>query len=134
MPGATRRTLAARAADPHWLSLLAHSGDVHAVAIRSLGLTAANFWRAGTAGPLTVTAPASVLVVERGRTATIHLGEPVRSGQPVDVVWDRPVRRVVAADPSVEVLAAGRTVRLRITPGTRGGSHRCEVTLRGHPR
>ncbi|MYV55108.1 polysaccharide lyase 8 family protein [Streptomyces sp. SID3212] len=133
MPGASRRTVAARAADPHWLALLAHTGDVHAVAVRSLGLTAANFWRAGTAGPLTVTAPASVLVRERGRTATIHLSEPVRSGRPVEVVWDRPVRRVVAADPSVEVLAAGRSVRLRITPGTRGGSHRCEVTLRGEP-
>ncbi|MFJ2650563.1 polysaccharide lyase 8 family protein [Streptomyces sp. NPDC087420] len=132
MPGASRRTVAARAADPHWLSLLAHTGHVQAVAVRSLGLTAANFWRAGTAGPLTVTAPASVLVVERGRNATIHLSEPVRSGQPVDVVWDRPVRRVVAADPSVEVLAAGRAVRLRITPGTLGGSHRCDVTLRGH--
>ncbi|MFF2524733.1 polysaccharide lyase 8 family protein [Streptomyces liangshanensis] len=131
MPGASPRALAARAADPHWLSLLAHTADAQAVAIRSLGLTAANLWRAGTAGPLTVTAPASVLVVERGRTATIHVSEPVRSGQPVEVVWDRPVRRAVAADPSVEVLAAGRTVRLRITPGTRGESHRCDVTLRG---
>ncbi|MFE3829848.1 polysaccharide lyase 8 family protein [Streptomyces sp. NPDC059092] len=133
MPGASRRAVAARAADRHGPVVLANTAARQAVADRSLGCVAANFWRPGTAGPLTVTAPASVLAVERGRTATLHISEPPRTGEPLEVVWDRPgrpVRRVTAHDPSVEVLAAGRTVRLRITPGTAGATHGCTMELR----
>ncbi|GGU05711.1 hypothetical protein GCM10010272_58730 [Streptomyces lateritius] len=65
MPGASRRTLAARAADEGWLHVLDNTADRQAVAVPSLGLTAANRWRAGTVGDLTVTAPASVLVRRR---------------------------------------------------------------------
>ncbi|WP_329063024.1 polysaccharide lyase 8 family protein [Streptomyces sp. NBC_01429] len=130
MPGASRRALAARAADPRWLEILDNSADRQAVAIRSLGCVAANFWRPGTVGPLTATAPAAVLVVERGPTATLRVSEPVRSGEPLEIVWDRRVREITGRDPSVEVLEAGRTVRLRITPGTAGATHGCMVSLR----
>lgn len=68
MPGASRRTVAARAADRHWLTVLANTAAVQGVSVRSLGLTAANFWQPGTAGRLSSTGPASVLVREgRGR-------------------------------------------------------------------
>ena len=96
---------------------------------RSLGLTAANFWRAGRAGPLTASAPASVLVRRRGRTATLSVSEPPRTGEALEIVWDRPVRRVVRADPGVEVLATGRRLRVRVTPGMACATHECEVTL-----
>ncbi|MFJ6570828.1 polysaccharide lyase 8 family protein [Streptomyces sp. NPDC091292] len=130
LPGASRRAVAARAADRHWLSVLANDSRAQGVSIHSLGVTAVNFWQAGTAGPLTSTAPASVLVRGRGRTATLHIAEPPRTGQPLEIVWRRPVRRVVAHDPSVEVVSTGRELRLRITPGTACATHRCEVTLR----
>ncbi|MEW1724810.1 polysaccharide lyase 8 family protein [Streptomyces sp. NPDC093109] len=130
MPGASRRTLAARAADRRWLEILANTPARQAVALRSLGCVAANFWLAGTAGPLAASAPASVLVVVRGRSAVIGVSEPVRSGRPLEIAWDRPVRSVTARDPSVEVLEAGRTLRLRITPGTAGATHGCTVALR----
>lgn len=60
-----------------------------AVRVGSLGLTAANFWAPGTAGPLTATAPASVLVGVRGRTATLCVSEPPRTGAALDITWDR---------------------------------------------
>ncbi|KIF79292.1 lyase [Streptomyces sp. 150FB] len=129
MPGATRRTLAARAADHRWLEVLSNTAAQQAVAIRSLGYTAANFWQPGTAGPLTATVPASVLVTAHGRTATVRVSEPARTGEPLEIEWDRRVRRVTSADPAVEVLAAGRTLRLRITPGSTGAGHGCDVTL-----
>ncbi|MFJ2116554.1 polysaccharide lyase family 8 super-sandwich domain-containing protein, partial [Streptomyces sp. NPDC087850] len=129
MPGASRRALVARAADRRWLEILANTGDVQAVAVRPLGLLAANFWRSGTAGPLRASAPASVLVVVRGRTATLCVSEPVRSGRALEVRWDRRVRGILGRDPAVEVLDAGRTVRLRVAPGTAGATHRCEVAL-----
>lgn len=130
MPGASRRTVAARAADRHWLEILANTAARQAVAIRSIGCIAANFWQPGTAGPLTASAPASVLVVVRGRTAVLCASGPTRTGEPLEIAWDRRVRQVTGRDPAVDVLAAGRTVRLRITPGTAGTGHRCEFALR----
>ncbi|MDI3409266.1 polysaccharide lyase 8 family protein [Streptomyces cavernicola] len=129
MPGASRSQLAERAADRGWLAVLANDADRQAVAVPSLGLTAANFWTAGTVRDLTVTAPSSVLLRRRGDTAQLTVSEPARSGRPFELVWEHRAARVTAKDPSVEVLATGRELRLRITPGTAGGGHRCEVTL-----
>ncbi|MFE2213274.1 polysaccharide lyase 8 family protein [Streptomyces canus] len=129
MPGASRHAVAARAADHHWLSVLANDSVCQAVSIDRLGLTAANFWRAGTAGPLTVSAGASVLVRRRGRTATLSVAEPPRSGEPLEIIWNRPVRSVVRADATVEIRATGRLLHLRVTPGTACATHGCEVTL-----
>ncbi|MFJ4922591.1 polysaccharide lyase family 8 super-sandwich domain-containing protein [Streptomyces sp. NPDC088725] len=130
MPGAGRRTLAARAADRRWLEVVTNTAERQSVVIRSLGYTAANFWRPGTAGAFTASAPASVLVVERGASATLRVSEPPRSGRPLEITWDREVRRVTAHDPAVEVRETGRTLRLRITPGTEGAGHGCELSLR----
>ncbi|MFC9961515.1 polysaccharide lyase 8 family protein [Streptomyces nigra] len=129
MPGASRREVAARAADRRWLSVLADDDARQAVHVPSLGVTAAVFWEPGTAGPLTAGAGASVLVRRRGRTATLCVSEPPRTGEPLEIVWDHPVRRVAQADETVEILATGPRLRLRVTPGTECRTHRCEVVL-----
>ncbi|MFF0084399.1 polysaccharide lyase 8 family protein [Streptomyces canus] len=129
MPGASRHAVAARAADRHWLSVLANDSVCQAVRVDRPGLTAANFWRAGTAGPLTASAGASVMVRRRGRTATLSVAEPPRSGEPLEIIWNRPVRSVVRADDTVEIRATGRLLHLRVTPGTACATHGCEVTL-----
>ncbi|MEU0021504.1 polysaccharide lyase 8 family protein [Streptomyces rochei] len=129
MPGASARAVARRAADRHRLTVLANDGRRQAVAVPPLGLTAANFWQAGTAGPLTSTAGASVLVRRRGRTATLCVSEPPRTGRPLEIIWDRPVRAVVRADETVRILSTGRRLHLRVTPGMVCTTHECEVTL-----
>ncbi|MEU8472852.1 polysaccharide lyase 8 family protein [Streptomyces sp. NPDC029006] len=129
LPGASRAETAARAAAPHRLSVLANDTTGQAVAVPGLGLTAATFWRAGTVGELTVSAGASVLVVRRGRTATLRVSEPPRTGAPLELVWDRPVRAVVRAGDGVEVLSADGRLRLRVTPGRACATHECEVAL-----
>ncbi|MFI9075966.1 polysaccharide lyase 8 family protein [Streptomyces sioyaensis] len=136
MPGAGRRTLAARAADRRWLTVLANDAGRQAIAVERLGVTAANFWHAGSAGPLTSSGPASVLVRERrpgrrpgggGRTARLCVAAPERSGETLEITWSRPVRAVLGHDPAIEVLAAGPTLRLRLTPGTACATHTCTV-------
>ncbi|OEV13270.1 polysaccharide lyase beta-sandwich domain-containing protein, partial [Streptomyces nanshensis] len=122
--------LAARAADRRWLTVDANDAAAQAVTVRRLGLSAANFWRAGSAGRLTSGAPASVLVRRERRTARLHVAEPSRTGEPFELTWDRPVREVVSADKGLEVLGAGRRLRLRVTPGTAGASLGCTVRLR----
>ncbi|MFF7727515.1 polysaccharide lyase 8 family protein [Streptomyces sp. NPDC008001] len=129
MPGAGPPALAARAEDDAWLGLLANTSGCQAVHLPSLGLTAAAFWAPGTAGPLAVSAPAAVLVRDHGRTATLHMAEPQRTGAPLDITWDRPVRRVTAHDATVRVLSTGHSLRLRVAPGTSCAPHRCTVTL-----
>ncbi|MFE3325536.1 polysaccharide lyase 8 family protein [Streptomyces sp. NPDC059176] len=129
MPGASEGALAARAADRHWMEVLDNSARCQAVAVPSLGLIAANFWRGVTVASLGVTAPASVLVRRSGRNATLHIAEPPRTGRVLEVAWARPVRRVLHRDASVEVLATGRALRLRVAPGTAGGVHECRVSL-----
>ncbi|WP_111603318.1 polysaccharide lyase 8 family protein [Streptomyces sp. Amel2xB2] len=130
MPGASAAHLAARAADRRWLTVDANDASAQAVTVRRLGLSAANFWRAGSAGRLTSGAPASVLVRRERRTARLHVAEPSRTGEPFELTWDRPVREVVSADKGLEVLGAGRRLRLRVTPGTAGASLGCTVRLR----
>ncbi|WP_078885364.1 polysaccharide lyase 8 family protein [Streptomyces sp. NRRL S-146] len=129
MPGASRRAVARRAADRHWMSVLANDAGRQAVTVRSLGCTVATFWQAGTAGPLSASGGASVLVVRRGRTATLCVSEPPRTGEPLEIVWDHPVRRVDRADETVEVLSTRRRLRVRVTPGKVCATHVCEVTL-----
>ncbi|TJZ46163.1 lyase [Streptomyces piniterrae] len=134
MPGATPRTLAARAADRHWLTVLANDPDRQAIAVGPLGVTAANFWRAGRAGPISSGGPAGVLVREgehrrRSRTARLCVAAPKRSGETLEITWARPVAAVLAHDPAVEVLATGPALRLRVTPGTTCATHTCTVAL-----
>jgi len=130
MPGASARTLAARAADRRWLTVDANTDAQQAVTVDSLGLSAANFWAPGRAGALSATAPASVLVRRSGRSATLHLAEPPRTGGAFEVTWHRPVREVLSADDGIEVVGRGRALRLRVTPGTDGTSRGCAVSLR----
>ncbi|MGW3495778.1 polysaccharide lyase 8 family protein [Streptomyces sp. NPDC001020] len=130
MPGATRGQVAARAADHHWLAVLANDATCQAVGVPSLGVTAANFWQAGTVDGLTAMGEgASVLLRHRGRTATLCVSEPPRTGEPLEIVWDRPVRAVVRTDPSVEVETSGGRSRFRVTPGMACVTHVCEVAL-----
>ncbi|QUW93995.1 Xanthan lyase [Streptomyces sp. V17-9] len=129
MPGASRGAVARRAADRGRLRILANDARRQAIHVPCLGLTAANFWQAGTAGPLTASAGASVLVRRSGRTATLCVSEPPRTGQPLEIVWDHPVSAVSRADETVEILATGRRLHLRVTPGMACTTHECEVTL-----
>lgn len=110
--------------------MLANDAGCQAVRVPALGLTAANFWQAGTAGPLTASAGASVLVRVDGRTATLCVSEPPRTGEPLEIVWDRPVRWVIRADDGVRADAADGRLRLRVTPGMACAGHECEVALR----
>ncbi|KOV90810.1 polysaccharide lyase 8 family protein [Streptomyces sp. NRRL B-3648] len=129
LPGASRARTVARAADRHWLSVLANDTTAQAVAVPRLGLTACTFWRAGTVGDVAASAGASVLVVRRGRTATLHISEPPRSGAPLELVWNHPVRAVIRADDSVQVRSADGRLRLLVTPGMACATHECEVAL-----
>ncbi|MFG2749649.1 polysaccharide lyase 8 family protein [Streptomyces xanthophaeus] len=132
MPGATVQATAARAADTGWLTVLANSNDQQGVRVASLGVTAVNFWFAGSVGGLTADRPACVLVRERGDgTATVCVSDPMRMQSRLTVTWNRPVAAVLSR-PST-VVSAGTGSALTLTfgdlTGQAGVTQRIEVAL-----
>ncbi|MER5883333.1 polysaccharide lyase 8 family protein [Streptomyces sp. NPDC001941] len=113
MPGATAQRTAARAADHGWLDLLANTGAAQGIRVPSLGVTAVNFWAAGTAGPLTADGPCSVLVHEHGDgTASVCVSDPPRERTALTVTWRRAVASVRSAPPTVRAATPGATLTL----------------------
>ncbi|GGU43685.1 hypothetical protein GCM10010274_34520 [Streptomyces lavendofoliae] len=60
-------------------------------------------------------------------TATVSVSGPLRDGAVIDLTWNRPVASVTSRDPSVQVMATGSSLTLRVTPGTLGAVHRAVV-------
>ncbi|MGW5851056.1 polysaccharide lyase 8 family protein [Streptomyces sp. NPDC055254] len=113
MPGATAAATAARAADSGWLTVLANGDDQQAVEVVSLGVTAVNFWFAGTVGGLTADRPACVLVREHGDgTATLCVSDPMRRRTGLTVTWHRPVASVLSRPAAVTSATTGSALTL----------------------
>ncbi|MCI3151835.1 hypothetical protein ELQ39_08695 [Streptomyces sp. GB4-14] len=92
---------------------------------------AGHTWRAraagsSSAGGVTVAHPAAVLLRRQGRTATLCVSDPTRTGEALELEWDHPGRE--APDP-VEILATGPRLRPRVTPGEACATHGCEAAL-----
>ncbi|MFK4024558.1 polysaccharide lyase beta-sandwich domain-containing protein [Streptomyces albogriseolus] len=73
-----------------------------------------------------VSRPAAVLLRRQGRTARLCVQDPTRTGESVELGWDRPVRE--APDP-VGILATEPRPRLRVTRGEACVTHVCEAAL-----
>ncbi|MER7109532.1 polysaccharide lyase 8 family protein [Streptomyces sp. NPDC000229] len=129
MPGASAARTSARAADTGWLTVLANTADQQGVRVPSLGFTGVNFWFGGSAGAVTASAPASVMIRESGGTASVCVSGPLRDGAAIDLTWNRPVASVTSKDPSVQVIATGSALKVRVTPGTLGAVHKAVVQL-----
>ncbi|MGP4095961.1 polysaccharide lyase 8 family protein [Nonomuraea sp. KM90] len=126
LPGASREETRARAADPGRVRVLANTARLQAVHVPALGLTAACFWTAGTAGDLTASAPCAVLLRERpGGTAKLTVADPRCDLDELAVTWARPVAEVLDGD----ALLAGGTLRFGRTAGLEGASVTVTVRL-----
>ncbi|MEU9800209.1 polysaccharide lyase 8 family protein [Streptomyces sp. NPDC051000] len=113
LPGATAAGTATRAADPGHVRVLANTEVVQGISCVSLGFTGANFWQAGSAGTLSVSAPCSVTVRERtDGTATICVADPCRALTSLSLVWNRPVAAVLTRPESVLTASTGARLRL----------------------
>ncbi|MFJ7984195.1 polysaccharide lyase 8 family protein [Streptomyces sp. NPDC096351] len=113
LPGASAHGTARHAHDRGRLRILANSGAQQGVRVPGLGLTAVNFWSAGTVERLRVSAPASVLVREhRDGTATLAVSDPARQATSLELVWNRRVSRVLSRPASVTAATTGSSLRL----------------------
>ncbi|HEV8559904.1 MAG TPA: polysaccharide lyase family 8 super-sandwich domain-containing protein [Actinophytocola sp.] len=132
LPGATASATATRAATPQ-VSILANSATVQAITDSATGITAANFYAAGTAGPITVSAPCSVLVRESGGTLRVAVADPTRAAATITVtitgaapssqsIEHSTGYTTATGDPQISVLALNPITLLAEVGGTRGGS------------
>ncbi|MFD7921091.1 polysaccharide lyase 8 family protein [Streptomyces sp. NPDC059740] len=136
MPGADAARTAARAADRHWVRVLANTAGVQAVRVPSLGFTGANLYAAGSAGELVTDGPASVTVREaRGRrgerTAVLCVSDPTRTADRLRVTWRRPVSAVLSRPGTVTSVTTGAAVTLTFDglAATAGVTQRTVVRL-----
>ena len=134
LPGFTEAQTAAYAAAPS-VSVVSNTASVQAITDSALGVTMANFWAAGTAGTLTVTAPASVSTqTSSGGQLTIAVSDPTWTSATVQVaVAATGYTSIVSADPTVTVLSSsGGTIKLLVeTGGSRGASHSVTLSTSG---
>ncbi|MEU9479873.1 polysaccharide lyase 8 family protein [Streptomyces sp. NPDC048191] len=132
LPGATAAATRARAADRHWLTVLANTDGQQGVAVRSLGFTGVNFWFGGTVGTLTASAPACVMISERGDgTAVVAVSDPMRMRTGLTLTWRRPVTAVTSAPATLTSAATGSTLTLAFgdLTGTAGATQQVTVRL-----
>ncbi|AQZ67968.1 putative secreted lyase [[Actinomadura] parvosata subsp. kistnae] len=132
LPGASKQDTRARAAalttpgpDGAPVRVLANTAGLQAVHVPALGLTAACFWSAGTAGGLTASAPCAALVRERpDGTATVTVADPRCDLDELTLTWAMPVAELLDGD---ALLSGGRLTFER--PADREGAS-LTVTVR----
>lgn len=131
MPGATSAAAAARAAAPN-VTVLSNSTQVQAISCPSLGLTMANFFTAGSAGPIIADGPCSVLMKEQSGGMTVVISDPTRAATTVRVTIARSTYKSVSAASGVQVLGtSGQVVLLAETGGTQGSGRTVTLSASG---
>ncbi|MGW9136002.1 polysaccharide lyase 8 family protein [Streptomyces sp. NPDC055681] len=103
--------------------IVANDATAQAVEARRQGLTAVNFWGAGTAAGITASGPASVLVQRRGQELAVAVADPSRTLTSLTVELPFRVGRVVTADDTVSLAPGRRPVLTVAVGGSRGHTH-----------
>ncbi|WP_405719135.1 polysaccharide lyase 8 family protein [Streptomyces sp. NBC_00046] len=107
--------------------IVANDTTAQAVEVRRAGLTAVNFWGAGTAAGITASGPASVLVQRQGGHVRVAVADPGRTLTTLTVELPFPVRSVAQADGSVSLVPGRRPVLTVAVGGSRGHTHRADL-------
>ncbi|MFF7337431.1 polysaccharide lyase 8 family protein [Streptomyces sp. NPDC008163] len=126
LPGASAAATAVWSASRP-VRVLVNDATAQAVEDRRTGLTAVHFWAAGTAGGITASGPATVLVRRRGARVSVAVADPGRTGTSVTVGLPFAVREVAEADDTVDVTPGRRPLLTVAVGGSRGHTHRAEL-------
>ncbi|NEB82078.1 polysaccharide lyase 8 family protein [Streptomyces sp. SID14478] len=126
LPGASAATTAVWSLSRP-VRIVANDATVQAIESPRLGLLAAHFWAAGTAGGLRTDGPGTVLVRRQGQRVTVAVADPGRTATSLTVHLPFPVRRVLRADDTVTVAPGRRPVLTVRVGGSRGHTHTAEL-------
>lgn len=118
LPGADQRA-AARHRVPR---ILANTAQVQAVVDPSLRVLAANFFTAGSIGPVSVDSPCSLLVRASRDTLTLAVSDPGQSAAAITVTLDAAALWARTTDPAISVTGRHPIVVRADVAGARGAS------------
>ncbi|GAB4048235.1 polysaccharide lyase family 8 super-sandwich domain-containing protein [Catellatospora paridis] len=121
LPGADTATTAARAASPT-VTVLANTANAQAISDTATGVTAANFFAAGTAGTITVSAPCSVLMRESGGQLKVTVADPTRNATTITVTIARSGYGTASGDGRITVTGLNPIKLVVEVGGALGGS------------
>ncbi len=124
MPGAGAAAAAARSANPDF-AILANTPTVQAISCPGLGLTMANFFAAGTAGPLTASGPCSILMSEKNGSMTIAVSDPTRGQATVQITIASDTYPGISSTSGINVLTTAGLISLLAEVG---GTHGTTLT------
>ncbi|MFF3501035.1 polysaccharide lyase family 8 super-sandwich domain-containing protein [Streptomyces sp. NPDC003247] len=128
LPGFSRARTEARAAAPT-VTVLANTAVAHAVRDETSGVIAANFFAAGSAGGITVSAPCSVITRQHEGRLTIGISDPTRASGTVTVTLSV-AGTPVDADDAITVASASPVLTLSVDlSGTAGTTREATFTL-----
>ncbi|RAV22012.1 polysaccharide lyase family 8 super-sandwich domain-containing protein [Paenibacillus contaminans] len=103
------------------VEIVSGTNDVHAVKETSLGITAANFWKAGTADFITSSNPASVMVRETDGELKLAVSDPTQKQGVVTIELNKRELSLVGKDDTVEVVQTSPTVIVKVNVGGSAG-------------
>ncbi|TDE02784.1 polysaccharide lyase 8 family protein [Jiangella asiatica] len=104
VPGATPTRTAELAADPGRVQILVNTDRVQAVRVPRLGVTAVNFWTAGSVDGITVDAPCSLTIRHgRGPRLSVAVADPTHEQASLSVTLDRAGYRSWTEDATISV-------------------------------
>lgn len=127
LPGKSTAGTAAYSAKPD-VKILSRTNAVHAVQENNLGITAANFWNAGTAGFITSKQPASAMVLDSADSWSVSVSDPTHKQSTIELHLDKTAVTVIGKDPTIEVLQTAPIVIIQVdVAGSKGASH--EITF-----
>ncbi|WP_053376444.1 polysaccharide lyase family 8 super-sandwich domain-containing protein [Paenibacillus sp. FJAT-27812] len=123
LPGKDEAASAHYSGNPQ-IEIISNTPDVQAVHEKTLGITAANFWKASTASFITSNQPASVMVKEKNGELTISVSDPTQSQSKVTVEIAREGYALVSKDSTVDILQVSPAIKLEVnTSGALGATH-----------
>ncbi|MDR6882429.1 hypothetical protein J2X61_004210 [Bacillus sp. 3255] len=110
------------------ISILANTTSVHAVKENSLGITAANFWEAGTVDFIRSYQPVSVMIKEEGNELTLAVSDPTQTQSKITLELGKIGASVVNKDDSVTVSRMAPYTRIEIdTSSSNGKTHNVKL-------
>jgi hyaluronate lyase len=133
LPGYSSAQTTTYAASPK-VSVVSNTASIQAITDSTLGVTMANFYAAGTAGGITVSAPASVATQVSGSNLTIAVSDPTWNSATIAVtIAASGYTSIVSTDSTVTALSSsGGSINLLVeTGGSRGATHSITLSTSG---
>lgn len=133
LPNKSASETAAYATAPQTVTLQ-NTAQTQAVREATLGITAVNFWSAGTVDFVTSSSAASVIVREDGDRILVGVSDPTQNNSgSVTVTLGRSASALVSADSGISITRLGPTIQFTVSVSGRRGQTLRAVFVKGPP-